>query len=118
MINPRESWVTVIVIAAIGFVNYVPLRLYSERGLIYTAILAHLIETGHAENTVFSGRMESALGTVDRSCICSFFSDTYKIDHLPKQQVVRLVETRGTVILSINYTSLGIPDRCLYPFHF
>jgi hypothetical protein len=31
---------------------------------------------------------ESVLETVDRFFVCSLFSDTYKIDHLPKQQVV------------------------------
>ena len=69
--------------------------------------------------------------TVDRQYNGSVFSDTYGIDHLSKQQVVssdeadehwsyhiRLVETRGTIILNINYISLGIPGRCLYPSHF
>jgi uncharacterized membrane protein (DUF4010 family) len=45
LINPRESWITVIVIAAIGFVNYVLLRLYSNRGLLYTAILGGLVNS-------------------------------------------------------------------------
>jgi uncharacterized membrane protein (DUF4010 family) len=45
LINARESWVTVIVIAAIGFVNYVLLRLYSNRGLLYTAILGGLVNS-------------------------------------------------------------------------
>src|SRR6185437_13900809 len=39
LINPREAWLTVIVIAALGFVNYVLLKLYSSRGLYYTAVL-------------------------------------------------------------------------------
>jgi uncharacterized membrane protein (DUF4010 family) len=45
LINPRESWITVIVIAAIGFINYVLLRLYSNRGLLYTAILGGLVNS-------------------------------------------------------------------------
>ncbi len=45
LINPRESWVTIVVIAAIGFVNYVLLRLYGSRGLIYTAILGGLVNS-------------------------------------------------------------------------
>jgi uncharacterized membrane protein (DUF4010 family) len=45
LINPRESWITVIVIAAIGFINYVLLRLYSDRGLLYTAILGGLVNS-------------------------------------------------------------------------
>jgi hypothetical protein len=46
LINPRESWITVIVIAAIGFINYVLLRVYSDRGLLYTAVLGGLVNSG------------------------------------------------------------------------
>jgi uncharacterized membrane protein (DUF4010 family) len=45
LINLREAWITVIVIAAIGFINYVLLRLYSNRGLLYTAILGGLVNS-------------------------------------------------------------------------
>jgi uncharacterized membrane protein (DUF4010 family) len=45
LINPRESWITVIVIAAIGFINYVLLRVYSNRGLLYTAVLGGLVNS-------------------------------------------------------------------------
>ena len=43
--NLRESWITVIVIAAIGFANYVPLRLYGSRGLLYTAVLGGVVNS-------------------------------------------------------------------------
>jgi uncharacterized membrane protein (DUF4010 family) len=33
LINPREAWVMVVAIAGIGFLNYVLLRIYSDRGL-------------------------------------------------------------------------------------
>jgi uncharacterized membrane protein (DUF4010 family) len=45
LINPRESWITVIVIAAIGFINYVLLRVYGDRGLLYTAVLGGLVNS-------------------------------------------------------------------------
>jgi uncharacterized membrane protein (DUF4010 family) len=45
LFNPRENWLTVILIAAIGFVNYVLLRLYSVRGLFYTAFLGGLVNS-------------------------------------------------------------------------
>jgi len=38
LLNPREAWLTVMLIASIGFLNYVLLRLYSARGLYYTAV--------------------------------------------------------------------------------
>ena len=45
ILNPREAWLTVILIASIGFLNYVLLRLYSTRGLYYTAIFGGLVNS-------------------------------------------------------------------------
>lgn len=45
LLNPREAWLTVILIAAIGFLNYVLLRLYSARGLYYTAVFGGLVNS-------------------------------------------------------------------------
>jgi uncharacterized membrane protein (DUF4010 family) len=45
LINPREAWLTVVVIAALGFVNYVLLKLFSSRGLYYSAILGGLVNS-------------------------------------------------------------------------
>ena len=43
LVNPREAWITVVVIAGIAFVNYVLLRLYGSRGLYWTAALGGLV---------------------------------------------------------------------------
>ena len=45
LLNPREAWITVIAVAAIGFMNYVLLRLYSRRGLFYAAVLGGLVNS-------------------------------------------------------------------------
>ncbi len=45
LINPRQAWVTVVVIAGIGFANYVLLRLYSTKGLYYAALLGGLVNS-------------------------------------------------------------------------
>jgi uncharacterized membrane protein (DUF4010 family) len=45
LINPREAWLTIVVIAALGFVNYVLLKIYSSRGLYYSAILGGLVNS-------------------------------------------------------------------------
>jgi uncharacterized membrane protein (DUF4010 family) len=45
LINPREAWITVIVVAALGFFNYVLLRLYSTRGLYWGAVLGGLVNS-------------------------------------------------------------------------
>jgi uncharacterized membrane protein (DUF4010 family) len=45
LINPREAWITVIVVAGLGFFNYVLLRLYSTRGLYWSAVLGGLVNS-------------------------------------------------------------------------
>ncbi len=45
LINPREAWLTVVVIAVIGFANYVLLKLYSSRGIYYSAILGGMVNS-------------------------------------------------------------------------
>jgi uncharacterized membrane protein (DUF4010 family) len=45
LVNPREAWLTVVVIAVLGFVNYVLLRLYSSRGLYYSAVLGGMVNS-------------------------------------------------------------------------
>jgi uncharacterized membrane protein (DUF4010 family) len=45
LVNLRDAWVAVVVIASIAFVNYVLLRLYSTRGLYWTAILGGLVNS-------------------------------------------------------------------------
>lgn len=45
LVNPREAWLTIVVIAVLGFVNYVLLKMYSSRGLYYSAILGGLVNS-------------------------------------------------------------------------
>lgn len=45
LLNPREAWVTILVVASLGFVNYVLLRVYGTRGVGLTAILGGLVNS-------------------------------------------------------------------------
>jgi uncharacterized membrane protein (DUF4010 family) len=45
LLNPRQYWVTVMVIAGIGFLNYALLRLYGARGMYYAAMLGGLVNS-------------------------------------------------------------------------
>lgn len=45
LLNPREAWLTVVVLAGLGFVNYVLLRTYGSRGFYYTAVFGGLINS-------------------------------------------------------------------------
>jgi uncharacterized membrane protein (DUF4010 family) len=56
LLQPREAWITVIVVACIGFVNYVLLRLYGKRGIALTAILGGLVNS-----TASAAELSSAL---------------------------------------------------------
>jgi uncharacterized membrane protein (DUF4010 family) len=45
LLQPREDWITVVVIAGLGFLNYVLLRIYGSRGIYLTAILGGLVNS-------------------------------------------------------------------------
>jgi uncharacterized membrane protein (DUF4010 family) len=45
LVNPRQYGITIIVIAGLGFVNYILLRLYGRRGLYYAAALGGLVNS-------------------------------------------------------------------------
>lgn len=45
LLEPREAWITVVVIACLGFANYVLLRLYGSKGVYLTAALGGLINS-------------------------------------------------------------------------
>jgi uncharacterized membrane protein (DUF4010 family) len=45
LFNPSDAWISVIAIAGIGFVNYVLLRIYSTRGLYFSALFGGLVNS-------------------------------------------------------------------------
>lgn len=45
LIDPRQIWVIVIVVACLGFVNYVLLRVYGSKGVYTTAVLGGVINS-------------------------------------------------------------------------
>jgi len=48
LVNPRQVWITVIVIAGIGFVNYVLLKVYGTRGLYVSGFLGGFVNSSAA----------------------------------------------------------------------
>jgi uncharacterized membrane protein (DUF4010 family) len=48
LINPRQAWLTVIVIAGIGFANYVLLKIYGTRGLYLSGFLGGFVNSSAA----------------------------------------------------------------------
>jgi uncharacterized membrane protein (DUF4010 family) len=45
LVDPRAAWITVILIAALGFTNYVLLKLYGARGIEFTGFLGGLVNS-------------------------------------------------------------------------
>ena len=45
LIQPREDWITVVVIACLGFLNYVLLRIYGSKGIFLTAVFGGLVNS-------------------------------------------------------------------------
>lgn len=45
LIQPSEDWIIVVVIACLGFVNYVLLRVYGSKGIYLTAVLGGLVNS-------------------------------------------------------------------------
>jgi uncharacterized membrane protein (DUF4010 family) len=45
LVQPREDWITVVVIACLGFLNYVLLRVYGSKGIYVTAMLGGLVNS-------------------------------------------------------------------------
>jgi uncharacterized membrane protein (DUF4010 family) len=58
LLNPSQAWIMVVVIASLGFMNYVMLRLYGARGTYYSAFLGGLVNSTAAAaelSTLFRG---------------------------------------------------------------
>jgi uncharacterized membrane protein (DUF4010 family) len=45
LIYPRDAWITVVLIASLGFVSYILLKLYGERGIELTGFLGGLVNS-------------------------------------------------------------------------
>jgi uncharacterized membrane protein (DUF4010 family) len=45
LLQPSEDWITVVVIACLGFLNYVLLRVYGSKGIYLTAMLGGLVNS-------------------------------------------------------------------------
>jgi uncharacterized membrane protein (DUF4010 family) len=60
LVNPRQAWAIVVVIAGLGFFNYIMLRLFGTRGVLYAAFLGGLVNS-----TAAAAELSGAFGTVD-----------------------------------------------------
>ena len=78
LLEPREAWVTVVIVAGIGFVNYVLLRVYGKRGVALTAILGGLVNSTAAAAELATvlpaaGLLSQAVPAVLLTSVAMFF---------------------------------------------
>lgn len=59
LIEPRAAWVTVILIAGIGFINYVLWKLYGARGVVMAGFLGGLVNSSVTVNELASRARDS-----------------------------------------------------------
>lgn len=59
LLQPREAWVTILVVACIGFVNYILLRVYGKRGVALTAVLGGMVNST-AATAEFAGTLPAS----------------------------------------------------------
>lgn len=79
LVNIRQAWITVIVVAGIGFVNYVLLRFYGTRGLYWTATLGGLVNSSAAVvelTSVVGGSVSRVVAVVLLATIAMFIRNT------------------------------------------
>jgi uncharacterized membrane protein (DUF4010 family) len=60
LLEPREAWAIVVVIAGLGFFNYVMLRLFGTRGVYYAAFLGGLVNS-----TAAAAELSGAFSTLE-----------------------------------------------------
>jgi len=66
LFNPRDAWIIVVVIASIGFVNYVLLKAYGTKGIYFSAFLGGLVNSTAAAAEL-AGPLATETASVDVS---------------------------------------------------
>lgn len=64
LIEPRAAWVTVILIAGIGFVNYVLWKMYGTRGIVMAGFLGGLVNSSVTVNELAARARNNQYDTV------------------------------------------------------
>jgi uncharacterized membrane protein (DUF4010 family) len=65
LLNPREAWIVVVILAGLGFLNYVLLRALGGRGINYSAILGGLVNSTATVAQMSRTLTDLEIGSVD-----------------------------------------------------
>ena len=117
LIEPRAAWVTVILIAAIGFVNYILWKLYGARGTELSGFLGGLVNSnftvielagrvreGHAGlvPTAYRGILLAMTAMLVRNaCLLLILAPAALVSALPSYLLMLLVSAAMVLLLSL-----------------
>jgi uncharacterized membrane protein (DUF4010 family) len=96
LINPREDWLTIIIIAALGFLNYVLLKLYRSRGLYYTAVLGGMVNSTATIAELSGYLARSSVGDLTGTAI--FFDLLTVVAMFVRNLVILVIFSRNAVV--------------------
>lgn len=113
LLQPREAWVTVIVIAAFGFINYVLLRLYEEKGVYLTALLGGMVSstTAGAELSASlpkAGLTQTVVPALMLTCVSMFLRNLVLLAlFAPESMKSAILPLLAMTLVSLVYAYLG-----------
>jgi uncharacterized membrane protein (DUF4010 family) len=115
LIEPKSNWASVIIIATIGFVNYVLMKLYGPRGMEITAFLGGLVNSRKVI-VELSGRLKQ-VGPALSPCVYRGIMLAISAMVLRNGLIVLVLASRAVQELAIPLTlmllvSLVLWDRC------
>jgi len=76
LINPRAAWVIVLVIAGLGFVNYILLKLYGTRGIYLSGFLGGLVNSTAAAGELARpfAKVTTSLGVISAALLLTILA--------------------------------------------
>lgn len=103
LVNPRDAWVIVLVIASIGFVNYVLLKVYGTKGIYFSAFLGGLVNS-----TAAAAELAGPLGAKEAGLDVSVAALLLTIVAMFVRNLVILALFAPTAVLSAAAPVLGM----------
>jgi uncharacterized membrane protein (DUF4010 family) len=108
LVNPREAFMTVIVLAGLSFANYVLLKIYSTRGLYYSALLGGAVSSSAAVSEVSNavktpdGILPHALPILLMTTVAMFIRNLVLLGGLEPQAIpIALAPLAGMAVCAV-----------------
>ena len=110
LLNPKEAWITVLLLAGISFVNYVLLKVYSTKGLYYSALLGGAVSSSAAVSEISEavkipgGILPHALAILLMTTVAMFIRNLILLGVLePRSIPIALAPLLGMTLMAIYF---------------